>query len=153
LARLLSARFRGQVEDVLQDAFLRAWCRIDLYHGGSFAAWVFSIAKNRGIEATRRRRPKSKAELDGHATGPEKEPPAILAGMEDQKELQQRQETLQRCLEKLDERSRELIANQYGGEEDHAEVCARLGIAARYGYKIRCAAMKQLRRCVKRGSR
>ena len=34
-------------EDATQDAFIRAWQRFETFRGGSFRAWLFTIAANR----------------------------------------------------------------------------------------------------------
>jgi RNA polymerase sigma-70 factor (ECF subfamily) len=141
LATLLAARFPGHVEDLLQEAFLRALTNLDQFEGGNFAGWVFGIARNRAIDEFRRRQPEKLPDLDRHGTGPESEPAQIAIHTEVQL-------ALERCLQELDDRGRALIVSQYGGEEDHVAVCARLGITVKRGYRVRHYALKQLRRCM-----
>lgn len=46
----------GEAEDVTQDAFLRAFHRLDRYRGeGSFRAWLLQIVHNTALSALRRR--------------------------------------------------------------------------------------------------
>lgn len=53
-------RLTGDVEDaldLLQDAFLRAWEKLDRFHGdSSFYTWVYRIAVNLALSGRRRRR-------------------------------------------------------------------------------------------------
>jgi RNA polymerase sigma-70 factor (ECF subfamily) len=47
-----------EAEDLLQEVFLQAWRRAPEYdpQRGSFSAWIFTIARNRRIDAMRRGR-------------------------------------------------------------------------------------------------
>lgn len=48
----------GEAEDVSQDAFLRAFHRLDRFRGeGSFRAWLLQITHNAAVTAATRRRP------------------------------------------------------------------------------------------------
>lgn len=64
---------RGDADDVVQDAFLRAYHRLDRYRGeGSFRAWLLQITHNAALTAVARRRPEP-AGLEPQAGEP---PPA-----------------------------------------------------------------------------
>jgi RNA polymerase sigma-70 factor, ECF subfamily len=41
-------------EDITQDTFLKAYQRIEQFHGGSFRGWLFRVAKNASIDELRR---------------------------------------------------------------------------------------------------
>ena len=50
-------------EDVAQDAFLRAFHRIDRFRGeGSFRAWLLQIARNSALDALSARRRRASSE-------------------------------------------------------------------------------------------
>lgn len=51
-------------EDVLQEVFIQLWRNPDAYvsHRGSLCAWLAVVARNRSIDALRRRRPEDSAE-------------------------------------------------------------------------------------------
>lgn len=51
---------RSEAEDVAQDVFVKAYQKIDLYHGKcSFLAWLLRIAYNESITHLRRRQPRT----------------------------------------------------------------------------------------------
>lgn len=50
-----TVRDRAEAEDLFQDIWLKAIRRIDLYQGGSFAAWLWRIARNTAIDRSRKR--------------------------------------------------------------------------------------------------
>jgi RNA polymerase sigma-70 factor (TIGR02960 family) len=55
-----------EAEDLVQEAFLRAWCRRETYEGrSSVRAWLYRIATNACLDALdkRPRRPSSKGEI------------------------------------------------------------------------------------------
>src|SRR6478609_9201178 len=62
-------RLTGSAEDardLLQDAFLRAFEKLDRFHGeSSFYTWVYRIAVNLTLSDRRRRRPPVRLSLDG----------------------------------------------------------------------------------------
>lgn len=55
----VAARIVGpeDAEDVAQDAFLRAFHKLDTFRGESFRSWVLRIAHNRALNVLARRRP------------------------------------------------------------------------------------------------
>ena len=63
----------GDAEDVTQDAFLRAFHRLDRYRGeGSFRSWLLQIANNTALDALRRRPdvpPEEASVLDDRPSG------------------------------------------------------------------------------------
>jgi len=63
-----------EAHDLLQDAFLRAFEKLDLFQGeSSFYTWVYRIAVNLALSNRRRRRPVLRLQND--RGGPEIEPP------------------------------------------------------------------------------
>lgn len=61
----VASRIAGadEAEDVAQDAFLRAYTRLDRYRGdGTFRAWLLQIVHNAALNETARKRPEPMAE-------------------------------------------------------------------------------------------
>jgi RNA polymerase sigma-70 factor, ECF subfamily len=67
----------AEAEDLVQDAFERAWQARDGYRGeASPRRWLFTIATNACLNALARRRPRSLPELEAAAAAPHFELPA-----------------------------------------------------------------------------
>ena len=63
-------RDRGAAEDVVHDAFVAVWQKIDRFDvaQGSLRSWLLTIARNRAIDRLRRARPAEAVEdLDGRS--------------------------------------------------------------------------------------
>ena len=108
-------------EDVVQQVALTVARRFDEYHAGRpFVAWVLWLAKSRVIDHYRKqgceRRVFSDGLLDHFA--------AALATQ--QKETPARQEALERCLEKLPEKSRRMLELRYEEDSSVEEVASAL---------------------------
>ncbi|MGI8476092.1 MAG: RNA polymerase sigma factor [Thermomicrobiales bacterium] len=65
----------ASAEDAASATFLRALDRLPQFRGGSFAAWLFAIARSASANETRRRRPTEqldgRAEIEDGGDGPE----------------------------------------------------------------------------------
>ena len=59
-------------EDATQEAFIRAWRRIDTYRGGSFRSWLFTIAANQARDELRRRQRRPSRSLDEARDDPDR---------------------------------------------------------------------------------
>jgi RNA polymerase sigma-70 factor (ECF subfamily) len=66
-ARYLS-RDPDAAQDIVQDAFLRAYRSFDGYQGGDPRAWIFTIVRNCYHNWLKERRRKSRVEIDAHHT-------------------------------------------------------------------------------------
>ncbi|MBM3141403.1 MAG: sigma-70 family RNA polymerase sigma factor [Chloroflexi bacterium] len=55
---------REAAEDATQEAFLRAYRRLDSFRGGNFRSWLFSIVANAARDELRRRRRRPQVSLD-----------------------------------------------------------------------------------------
>jgi RNA polymerase sigma factor (sigma-70 family) len=109
-------------EECAQDVMATLWQKAHLFDPtrAGVATWVFTIARNRRIDALRRARRAEPEELDW---GPEPEP--------DQAEVletQQETERLGRALSALPGAQRTLIERAFYGELSHSEIAAETGL-------------------------
>ena len=109
-------------EECAQDVMATLWQKAHIFDPtrASVATWVFTIARNRRIDALRKSRRPEPEELDW---GPAPEP--------DQAEvLVARQETakLGRALAALPAKQRALIERAYYGDLSHGEIAAETGL-------------------------
>lgn len=109
-------------EDCAQDVMATVWNKAHLFDPSraSVATWIFTIARNRRIDAIRKAR---RPEPEDLGWGPEPEP--------DQAEvmaLQQDSARLVDALEKLPEKQRRLIERAYYGDLTHSEIAEETGL-------------------------
>jgi RNA polymerase sigma-70 factor (ECF subfamily) len=109
-------------EECAQDVMAVLWQKAHLFDPAraSVATWVFTIARNKRIDALRKDRRAEPEELDW---GPAAEP--------DQAEAMEAQEDtarLGRALAALPEKQRALIERAFYGELSHSEIAAETGL-------------------------
>lgn len=109
-------------EECAQDVMATLWHKAHLFdpERASVATWIFTIARNRRIDALRKSR---RPEPEDLTWGPEHEP--------DQAEtiaLQQESEQLARALAALPDTQRMLIQRAYFGDLSHSEIAAETGL-------------------------
>ncbi len=109
-------------EECAQDVMATLWHKAHLYDPAraSVATWIFTIARNRRIDALRRAR---RPEPEDLTWGPDHEP--------DQADvLAQRQDSarLGAALTQLPPKQRELIEQAYFGDRTHTEIAAATGL-------------------------
>ncbi len=120
-ARMVSAQ---RAPDLTQDVFLKAYARLATYSGEhSFAAWLFTIARNRCRDALRRahRREPASAGLESELVCPRPPPSARIerAGVRDR---------VRDALDQLPEELRAIVALHHMEGRPFREVAALLGI-------------------------
>lgn len=109
-------------EECAQDVMATLWQKAHLFDPAraSVATWVFTIARNRRIDALRKAR---RPEPEDLPWGPEPEP--------DQAEVyeaQQESERLGEALARLPEKQRVLIQRAFFGDLSHSEIAAETGL-------------------------
>lgn len=109
-------------EECAQDVMATLWQKAHLFDPtrASVATWVFTIARNRRIDALRKARRAEPEELDW---GPAPEPDQAEA-----LEAQEETERLGRALAGLPERQRALIERAFYGDLSHSEIAAETGL-------------------------
>ena len=109
-------------EECAQEAMATLWHKAHLFDPAraSVATWVFTIARNRRIDALRRQK---RPEPEDLAWGPEPEPDQadVLA-------LQQESDQLGVALAQLPEKQRDLIEKAYFGDLTHSEIAEQTGL-------------------------
>ena len=112
----------AMAEECTQEVMATLWTKAHMFDPAraSVSTWVYTIARNRKIDALRRQRRPEPEEL---TWGPEAEP--------DQAEvitLQQESEKLAKAVADLPERQRELIERAYFGDLSHSEIAEETGL-------------------------
>lgn len=99
-------------EDATQEAFIRAWRRIDSFKGGRFQSWLFTIVANLSRDELRRRARRPQTSLDAARDDPDR---ASLDPVDDSPSPQANAETgdlrgvLERALQQLPDDWREIV--------------------------------------------
>ena len=108
-------------EDAAQDAFLRAFSRIDLYREGEpFGAWLHGIVRNRCLDVLRTR---SRAA----AAYPIEPVSAVDAEVEAVRNLEA--QTVRRALSRLATRDRALLILRYWEDRPLEEIAIAVGLS------------------------
>jgi RNA polymerase sigma-70 factor (ECF subfamily) len=112
----------GLAEECAQDVMATLWHKAHLFDPtrASAATWVFTIARNRRIDALRKSR---RPEPEDLPWGPEPEP-----DQHDVLELSQETARLAEALADLPKAQRDLISRAYFGELSHSEIAAETGL-------------------------
>ncbi|WP_412505613.1 sigma-70 family RNA polymerase sigma factor [Roseovarius sp. SYSU LYC5161] len=109
-------------EECAQDAMATLWQKAHLFDPSraSVATWVFTIARNRKIDALRKQK---RPEPEDLPWGPENEPDQaeVLA-------LQQECDQLGEAIATLPEKQRKLIEKAYFGDLSHTEIAEETGL-------------------------
>jgi len=109
-------------EECTQEVMATLWHKAELFDPSraSVATWIFTIARNRKIDALRKQRRPEPEEL---TWGPEAEP-----AQDDIVALQQESEQLREAIAALPAKQRELIERAYFGDLSHSEIAAETGL-------------------------
>ena len=109
-------------EECSQEVMAAVWQKAHLFDPSraSAATWIFTIARNRKIDALRKMKRPEPEELPW---GPEQEP-----DQEDTLALQQESEKLEEAVAALPAKQRELIEKAYFGDLSHREIADQTGL-------------------------
>ena len=109
-------------EETTQEVMATIWRKAHLFDPGraSVATWIFTIARNRRIDALRKQR---RPEPEDLPWGPQAEPDQADAVI-----LQQETERLGQALASLPEKQRVLIEKAYFGDLSHSEIASDTGL-------------------------
>jgi RNA polymerase sigma-70 factor (ECF subfamily) len=110
----------GQVEDLAQETFLRAWRGIDQYNPGlgMFSTWLFTIARNLALNEIGR----AANRLEEHDTESLPDQPCDRPQPQEALELAQRRRSLHAALRRLPVADRCVLALAYLQEMDMTEI-------------------------------
>lgn len=109
-------------EECMQEVMATLWQKAHMFDPSraSVATWIFTIARNRKIDALRKQR---RPEPEDLPWGPEAEP-----DQEDVIALQQETNKLAEAIAELPEKQRELIQQAYFGDLSHSEIAEATGL-------------------------
>lgn len=109
-------------DETAQEVMATVWQKAHLFDPSraSVATWIFTIARNRKIDAIRKQRRPEPEDIDW---GPEAEP-----DQEDVLTLQQESSRLTEAIKNLPEKQRVLIEHAYFGDLTHSEIAEKTGL-------------------------
>ncbi len=108
--------------DIVQEAFLRAWQRLDSLDDPSrFAHWISRMVRNLAIDLRRRRKP---LPLDDSF-----DPPDVLKHVAPT-EIDEQKQQIEQAIQSLDEMSRECVVLRYYEQMSSKQIADLLGITA-----------------------
>ncbi len=132
----------GQVADLHQDLWLKAWDKATSFQQGSYKAWLLSVARNQIIDFYRARARK-KERADEHLDTHTEENSTPLHDMIDQETKQ----ILQDCIGELDGRSATVLKRRLNGDS-YRNICQELKLTENAAHKVVFNAKSQLKDCV-----
>lgn len=109
-------------EETTQEVMATLWNKAHLFDPAraSVATWIFTIARNRKIDAIRKQR---RPEPEDIGWGPEAEP-----DQEDVLSIQQDTARLNEAIKTLPDKQRVLIEHAYFGDLSHSEIADKTGL-------------------------
>jgi RNA polymerase sigma-70 factor (ECF subfamily) len=109
-------------EECTQEVMATLWQKAHLYDPtrASAATWIFTIARNRKIDALRKMR---RPEPEDLPWGPDDTP-----DQEDVLALQQESKKLEEAITTLPPKQKDLIERAYFGDLSHSEIAAETGL-------------------------
>lgn len=109
-------------EECAQEVMATLWTKAHLFDPtrANVSTWVFTIARNKKIDALRRQK---RPEPEDLAWGPEAEPDQA-----DVMSIRQESEQLAKAVADLPEKQRELIERAYFGDLSHSEIAEETGL-------------------------
>jgi RNA polymerase sigma-70 factor (ECF subfamily) len=119
---------RSDAEDVVQDAFIQAYVKLDTFKQNSrFYTWLYRIAFNVSISRRRRRRIEVSVDEGREATG--SEPVDSGASPTSHLEEEERRDQLQAAMSRLTHEHREIIVLRHMEDFSYEEIAEVLEIS------------------------
>lgn len=118
-------------EDATQEAFIRAWQRIETFRGGSFRSWLFTIAANQARDELRRRGRRPAQSLDQARDDPDRadlDPSGDEPSPEAEAERKEMRAALEAALRTLPDDWREVVVLADIHGMDYREVAEATGL-------------------------
>lgn len=133
-------RDRDLAEDVVQDAFVRAYSTLDRFRtSGCWGAWIMQIVRNACRDALRRRAVRKDTPLDPSIADMGPGPMEQLIRAEEQ-------EQIRRAVEELPEKFRIPISMHYGSQMTYRQIALALGLKESTVVGRLAGALRMLRR-------
>jgi RNA polymerase sigma-70 factor (ECF subfamily) len=120
----------GQVEDVVQEVFIRVYEKLHLFgFRSSFSSWLWRLARNHALQQRRKqvRRPRWLSLSGSKDERPQHEPAALGSPQADMLE-EQREAAVSRMLRELPEEYRSVLNLYYLGEHTYESIAELTGI-------------------------
>ena len=119
---LKSGTDNAMAEECVQEVMATVWNKAHLFDPtrASAATWIFTIARNKKIDAIRKQK---RPEPEDLGWGPEHEP-----DQEDVVALQQETERLGQAIANLPMKQRQLLERAYFNDMSHSEIAAATGL-------------------------
>lgn len=136
-------RDRHDIEDCLSETAMRIWENIDTYKEdkGSFAAWVTAITRNTALNAIRQKNRHPTEEMEENTASADPTPEETVLRRERQRELQ-------RALDHLSQKERNLFYRKYyylqSTEKIAAEMCTTVRSVEGKLYRIKRKLRKRM---------
>lgn len=132
----------GPSDDLAQDVFLEVWRTCPRYDGrGQFRSFLFTTARNRCLNATRRRPPTVPLETTAEAHAASGAAPdqieALLAA--------ERRQRMDRLVERLSPKLREAIWLRFSAELEYSEIATIVGRSTEAVRTRVCHGLRRLR--------
>ena len=117
-----SGASNSMAEDCAQEVMATVWLKAHLFDPSraSVSTWIFTIARNKNIDALRKQR---RPEPEDLTWGPESEPEAA-----DILTLQQETEQLRLAMSALPDAQQALLQKAYFGDLSHSEIAVETGL-------------------------
>ncbi len=120
---------REEAEDVMQDAFVQAFVKLNTFQGKSaFYTWLYRIAFNVSVSRRRRKRPEVSVELSREVSGAE--PSDQAEDPSDRLLRQERADQVHEALESLSEEHRAILVLREMEGCCYETIAEILGLAA-----------------------
>ncbi len=135
----------NDADEILQETCLRLWERFDAFEPGTdFGAWACTIAKFQ-VLTFRKTKSRNKLLFSDEFIN------LVAAEQNTQAELlDSRRTALERCIEKLSERNRQLLRSCYESNTTIAQVAKQIGRTAEATYKALQRIRATLHDCIDR---